>query len=266
MPPVGGSPGNRGWVGAARSSSLCDSQERGVVRAAILVMRAFRDRRDAGRKVAQRFDAFAGKSDVIVLALPRGGVPIAYEIAMRIGAPLDILVVRKLGVPGHEELAMGAIASGGIRVIDQRTVSRLGISREQVEAVEHRELAELERRERTFRAGRPTLDVENKTAIVVDDGLATGASMAAAIDALRTKHPARIVGAVPVASPDTCEAMSERADEMICLYTPARMYAVGVWYEDFTQTTDAEVRELLDAAARNLPARAERRVHAPSTR
>lgn len=150
---------------------------------------------------------------------------------------------------------MGAIASGGILVVDQHAVNVLGISREAFEAVERREREELERRERTFRAGRPALDVSGKIAILVDDGLATGASMAAGIDALRTRNPKRLIVAVPIAPPDTCEALGERADEMICLVTPERLYAVGIWYQDFTQTTDAEVRELLDAAARELPAR-----------
>jgi len=218
-------------------------------------MRAFRDRRDAGRKLAQRFDSYIGKPDVLVLALPRGGVPVAYEVALHLGAPLDVLVVRKLGVPGHSELAMGAIASGEIQVVDQRIVNALGISREAFEAVERAERAELERRERAFRAGRPPLDVTGKTVVIVDDGLATGASMAAAIDAIRTRDPRRVVAAVPVAPPETCDALDERADEMICLTTPDRMYAVGAWYEDFTQTTDAEVRELLDAAARERTSR-----------
>jgi predicted phosphoribosyltransferase len=211
----------------------------------------FRDRRDAGRQLAPRLDGFAGPS-TIVLALPRGGVPVAYEIALRLGAPLDVLVVRKLGVPGHSELAMGAIASGGIQVVDQRIVNVLGISREAFERVVRSEQAELERRERAFRAGRAALDVAGKIAIIVDDGLATGASMAAAIDALKARAPARVLAAVPVASPETCQTLRERADEMICLVTPGRMYAVGIWYQDFTQTTDTEVRELLDAAARAL--------------
>lgn len=217
-------------------------------------MRAFQDRREAGRRLAQRLDAYVGKPDVIVLALPRGGVPVAYEVATRLGAPLDVLVVRKLGVPGHSELAMGAIASGGIRVVDERIVGMLGISREAFDRIERAERLELDRREQTFRAGRAPLDVAGKTAIIIDDGLATGASMAAAIDAMRTRNPARLVVAVPVAPPDTCERLGERADEMICLYTPEWMHAVGLWYDDFTQTTDAEVRELLDAAARELPA------------
>jgi putative phosphoribosyl transferase len=211
-------------------------------------MRVFRDRRDAGRKLAQRFDAFVGKPDVVVLALPRGGVPVAYEIAIRIRAPLDVLVVRKLGVPHHPEYAMGAIASGGIEVIDRRIVSVIGVSQRDLDEVLRRERAELDRRERLFRMGRPAVDAAGKTVILVDDGLATGSSMAAAIDALRTREPARIVVAVPIAPPETCQTLGERADEMICLVTPEQMYAVGYWYADFTQTTDAEVRELLDAA------------------
>jgi putative phosphoribosyl transferase len=209
-------------------------------------MRAFRDRREAGRLLAERLDAYAGKPDVVVLALPRGGVPVGYEVASRLGAPLDVLVVRKIGVPGHEELAMGAIASGGIRVVDQRTLAMLGISIVQFEAIENRERAELERRENTFRAGRAAVEVANKTVILVDDGLATGASMAAAIDAVRGRAPARVVVAVPIAAPEICEALGGRADEVICLRTPANLYAVGIWYEDFAQTTDAEVRALLE--------------------
>ena len=218
-------------------------------------MRMFRDRRDAGRRLAERFDAYAEGPDVVVLALPRGGVPVAYEIATRLSAPLDVLVVRKLGVPGHSELAMGAIASGGIEVVDRRIVGVLGISHELFEHVERSERAELVRREALFRAGRPPLDVTGKTVILIDDGLATGSSMAAAIDALRTRSPARIVVGVPVAPPETCEALGKRADEIFCLYTPPEMHAIGLWYEDFTQTTDSEVRELLDKAARERQAR-----------
>jgi putative phosphoribosyl transferase len=216
-------------------------------------MTLFRDRRDAGRKLAQRLDAYAGSGDVIVLALPRGGVPVGLEVAIRLGAPLDVLVVRKLGVPGHAELAMGAIASRDIVVTDHEIVTMLGIPHEAFARVEASERAELERRERIFRAGRPVLDIAGKTVIIVDDGLATGSSMAAAIDAIRTRNPARLVAAVPVAPPETCQALAVRADEMICLYTPERMFAVGLWYEDFTQTTDAEVKRLLDAAASRQP-------------
>lgn len=190
-----------------------------------------------------------------MLALPRGGVPVAYEVATRLVAPLDLLVVRKLGVPGHSELAMGAIASGGIRVVDHQLVERLGVTRDAFEAVEAREQAELERREQMFRAGRPRQDVRGKTAIVVDDGLATGATMAAAIRALRTREPARIVVAVPIAPPHTCQALAQRADEVIALVMPERMHAIGPYYDDFTQTTDAEVRTLLEKAARELAAR-----------
>lgn len=181
-----------------------------------------------------------------------------YEIAARIGAPLDVLVVRKLGVPGYAELAMGAIASDGIQVADRRVIDMLGISREAFEAVVARERAELDRRERAFRTGRPRPDIAGKTVILVDDGLATGSSMAAAIDAVRARTPARVIGAVPVAQREVCDALGERADEMICLVTPARLNAVGIWYQDFTQTSDDEVRALLDAAARERPAQAAR--------
>jgi len=218
-------------------------------------MPTFEDRRDAGRKLADRFERYVGQRDVVVLGLPRGGVPVAYEIAKRIGAPLDVLIVRKIGVPGHPELAMGAIASGGIRVVDRHVIDALGVSAHEFESIEQQERAELARRERTFRSGRAPLEVARKTVVLVDDGLATGASMVAAIEALRTRRPERIVAAVPVAPPETCAALRERTDEMICLVTPARLVAVGLWYQDFEQTTDREVRELLDAAARELPAR-----------
>jgi predicted phosphoribosyltransferase len=221
-------------------------------------MQVFRDRRQAGRLLAERFDHHLGDPSVIVLALPRGGAPVGYEIATRIGAPLDVLVVRKLGVPGYAELAMGAIASDGILIVDRRVIDMLGISREAFDAVAARERGELDRRERAFRAGRPRLDLAGKTVILVDDGLATGASMAAAVDAVRTREPARVIGAVPVAPPEVCEALGDRADEMVCLITPPRLQAVGLWYQDFTQTSEAEVRALLEAAARERQARAGR--------
>ena len=216
-------------------------------------MRLFRDRRDAGRQLAQRLDRFIGEPDVLVLGLPRGGVPVAYEVAAHLGAPLDVLVVRKLGVPGHGELAMGAIASGGIEVVDQRVIDMLAIPREAFEAVAERERGELDRRERIFRAGRPPLDIAGRTVILVDDGLATGASMRAAIRALRLREPARIVAAVPVAAPETCAAISEEADEAVCAATPRDFHAVGFWYDDFSQTTDAEVRALLEASSGSSP-------------
>jgi len=218
-------------------------------------MQVFRDRRHAGELLAQRLDRFNSDPGGVVLALPRGGVPVGYEIAVRIGAPLDVLVVRKLGVPGYAELAMGAIASDGIRVADRRVIDMLGISREAFDAVVARERAELDRRERVFRAGLPRLELTDKTVILVDDGLATGASMAAAIDAVRTRRPARVIGAVPVAAPEVCDALTDRADDMICLVTPPRLRAVGAWYEDFAQTGDDQVRALLEAAARAQAAR-----------
>lgn len=218
-------------------------------------MHVFRDRRHAGQLLANRFEHYVGDPGVFVLALPRGGVPVGYEIARRVGARLDVLVVRKLGVPGYAELAMGAIASDGILIADRRVIDMLGISRDAFDAVVARERAELERRDRAFRAGRPRLDLAGKTVILVDDGLATGASMAAAIDAVRARTPARVIGAVPVAPPEVCEALSDRADEMVCLLTPGRLHAVGVWYRDFAQTGDDEVRALLDAAEREHQAR-----------
>ncbi len=216
-------------------------------------MHVFRDRRNAGRRLAQRCDRFSGQPYPVVLALPRGGVPVAYEIARRLTAPLDVLFVRKLGVPGRAELAMGAVASGGIEVVDHRLIALLGVSRAAFEAVEARERAELERCDRVFHAERPLLDIAGKTAILVDDGLATGATMAAAIDAVRSRDPARVIAAVPVAPPEICDALTDRADEVICLVTPTRLYAIAAWYEDFAQTTDDEVTELLAAAAASYP-------------
>jgi putative phosphoribosyl transferase len=217
----------------------------------------YADREDAGRHLAQELAQYANDPDVVVLALPRGGVPVGYEVAKRLGAPLDVLVVRKLGVPGHSELAMGAIASGGIRVIDPGVVAALEISHETLDAITDIERVELERREREFRADRQPIAVDNKTVILVDDGVATGSTMSAGIDALRLRLPARIIAAVPVAPPEVCARLARRADEMICLLTPRDLYAVGLWYDNFSQTTDAEVRELLAASAR------ERREHEP---
>jgi len=205
----------------------------------------FRNRTDAGRQLAEKLAAYANRPDVLVLALPRGGVPVAFELARAFGAPLDVFLVRKLGVPGYEELAMGAVATGGVRVLNDEIVRGLGISEHEIDAVVARELRELSRRDRLYRGDRPPSDVAGRTVILVDDGLATGATMRAAVQALRQQQPGRIVAAVPTASPDTCQVLKAEADDVICAITPEPFFAVGHWYDDFTQTTDDEVRELL---------------------
>jgi predicted phosphoribosyltransferase len=205
----------------------------------------FRNRIDAGRRLAEKLAAYADRPDVLVLALPRGGVPVGFEVARALGAPLDVFLVRKLGVPGYEELAMGAVATGGVRVLNDEIVRGLGISEHEIDAAVARELQELARRERLYRGDRPPPDVAGRTVLLVDDGLATGATMRAAVAALWQQQPARIVIAAPTASPDTCEAMKAEADDVVCTMTPEPFFAVGHWYEDFTQTTDNEVRELL---------------------
>src|ERR1700687_5317950 len=205
----------------------------------------FRDRREAGRVLAEKLAAYANRPDALVLALPRGGVPVAYEVARALGAPLDVFVVRKLGVPGYEELAMGAVATGGVHVLNDQLVERLGIPEHIIDAVAARERRELARRERLYRGGRSPPDIRGRTVILVDDGLATGATMHAAIQALRQQNPARIVVAVPTASPETCEEMKARADDVICAITPEPFHAVGRWYQDFSQTADEEVGILL---------------------
>jgi predicted phosphoribosyltransferase len=183
--------------------------------------------------------------DVLVLALPRGGVPVAYEVARALRVPLDVFLVRKLGVPGHEELAMGAVATGSVRVLNQEVVDGLHIPEDVIEAVAARELEELKRRERLYRDGRPAPDVQGRIVILIDDGLATGTTMRAALQALRQQQPARITVAVPTASRDTCEALKTEVDEVVCAMMPEPFFAVGQWYEDFAQTTDDEVRRLL---------------------
>ena len=208
----------------------------------------YRDRIDAGKQLAARLADYADRDDVLVLALPRGGVPVAYEVAKALRAPLDIFLVRKLGVPGHEELAMGAIATGGVRVLNDDVVDYLRIPGEVIDAVAADELRELERRERAYRDDRPEPDVRGKTMILVDDGLATGSTMRAAAAALRQQNPTRIVVAVPVSSPQTCNEYRMGVDEIICASTPEPFMGVGQWYLDFSQTTDAEVRELLAKA------------------
>jgi predicted phosphoribosyltransferase len=216
----------------------------------------FRDRRDAGQKLASRLAAYADRPDVLVLALPRGGVPVAYEIAQTLHAPLDVFVVRKLGLPGHEEFAMGAVATGGVRVLNWDVVEQLNIPSNVIDAVTQGEQRELERRERAYRGVRPAPDVRGKIVILVDDGLATGSTMRAAVEALRQQQPARVVVAVPVASRETCAELRHEADEVVCLVTPEPFYAVGLWYQDFSQTTDDEVRALLETASRPEPAHA----------
>lgn len=213
-----------------------------------MFVKRFRDRIHAGELLAKRLAAYAGRPDVIVLALPRGGVPVGYAVAKALRVPLDVLVVRKLGVPGHEEFAMGAIASGGEYVLNHDLVQMAGIPGQLIEAAARRGLAELERREQLYRAGRPPLQLRGCTVILVDDGLATGATMQVAVKAVRKAQPARVIVAVPVGSPDTCSEMDMDADEVICDRTPEPFHAVGLWYEDFSQTSDEEVQKLLDEA------------------
>jgi predicted phosphoribosyltransferase len=208
----------------------------------------FEDRRDAGQRLAAKLGNFAGREDVTVLALPRGGIPVGFEVARALGVPLDVFVVRKLGVPGHEELAMGAIASGGAVSVNQEVVTALGISDEELDQLAEAEAAELAWREQLYREGRKPAELRGRTVLVVDDGLATGSTMFAAILALRELDPARIVVAVPVAPADTCREVREQADELICLDTPEPFFSVGQFYRDFSQTTDEEVRSLLRAA------------------
>ena len=208
----------------------------------------FRDRYEAGKALARKLAAYVSR-DAVVLALPRGGVPVGYEVATALQAALDIFVVRKLGVPGHEELAMGALASGGVVVLNEAVVAALDISRDTVEEAIKRERPELERREREYREGRAPVQVQGRIAILVDDGLATGSSMRVAISALRKDSPAHIVMAVPVASRATCKQLAAEVDEVVCAATPEPFFAVGPWYSDFRQTTDEEVRDLLRRAA-----------------
>jgi predicted phosphoribosyltransferase len=210
------------------------------------VRERFRDRREAGRRLAERLQNYAGRNDTIVLGLPRGGVPVAYEVAGALHLPLDVFVVRKLGTPWHPELAMGALASGGVRVINQDLVRELNVPASEVERITQREQRELERRERLFRGNRPFPDVSGKTVLLIDDGLATGATMQVAVAALRQKGAQRVVVGVPVASPDTCDAFRDITDDIVCVFTPEPFYAVGFWYDDFGQMSDDEVHDLLD--------------------
>jgi putative phosphoribosyl transferase len=208
----------------------------------------YRDRSEAGKRLAARLTKYADRDDVLVLALPRGGVPVGFEVAKALPAPLDIFLVRKLGVPGHEELAMGAISTGGVRVLNDDVVDYLQIPEGVIDAIAEIELRELERRERAYRGDRPEPNVQGKTIILVDDGLATGSTMRAAAAALRRQNPARIVVAVPVSAPQTCDEYRMGVDEIVCASTPEPFRGVGQWYRDFSQTTDDEVRELLEKA------------------
>jgi predicted phosphoribosyltransferase len=209
----------------------------------------FRDRIDAGRRLATELAAYAGQPDLIVLALPRGGVPVAFEVARALSAPLDVFLVRKLGVPGHEELAMGAIASGGVKFINRGVVDYLRIPDDVINTVAEEEQAELERREKAYRGDRRGVDVKGRTVIIIDDGLATGSTMRAVVAALKQQEPGRVVVAVPLASSEVCQELRREVDEVVCVATPEPFRGVGMWYGDFSQTTDEEVRELLTRAS-----------------
>jgi len=209
----------------------------------------FKDRRSAGRALAGSLASYAGLDDVVVLALPRGGVPVGYEVAIALGIPLDVFVVRKLGVPGQPELAMGAIASGGVRVLNEEILRQIHVPQGYIDQVSDNESEELRRRELAYRAGRLPIDVTGRSVIIVDDGLATGSTMRAAVRALRRQHAARIIVAVPVGSSSACHDLEKEADQVICLEQPEDFRAVGLWYDDFRQTSDEEVKQLLASAA-----------------
>jgi putative phosphoribosyl transferase len=210
----------------------------------------FRDRTEAGRLLAGMLGEYANREDVLILGLPRGGVPVAFEVARALKAPLDIFIVRKLGLPTNKELAMGAVASGGVRVLNDEVVRSFGVAESVIEAVAEKEQIELKRRESLYRGDNPMPEAVDKTILLVDDGIATGSTMRAAVAALRQKHPAQIVVAVPVAPPSTCEDLQAEADEVICVATPQPFYAVGQWYKIFDQTTDRQVRELYERSKR----------------
>jgi predicted phosphoribosyltransferase len=215
------------------------------------MLRRFRDRREAGRLLAEKLAVYGDRPDLLVLALPRGGVPVAFEVAQALQVPLDVFLVRKLGVPGHEELAMGAVGTGGVRVLNEAVVAGLRIAPSVIEAVTAAQQRELAARERVYRGDRPPPEVRGHTVILVDDGLATGATMRAAVAALRRQEPARIVVAAPIAAPETCEELRAVADEVVCAVTPRPLHSVGLWYQDFAQTSDEEVRGLLARARRS---------------
>jgi putative phosphoribosyl transferase len=216
-----------------------------------MMTRPFADRREAGVELTAALQQYAGRDDVVVLALPRGGVPVAYEVAKALDAPLDIFLVRKLGMPGHPELGMGAIASGGVRVLNDDIVKWYQIPQWAIDHVARDEQRELERREREYRRGRPMTELRDHVVILVDDGLATGSTMKAAVQAVRQHQPKRIIVGVPVGAPSTCAQFANVTDETVCARTPEAFNAVGQWYRDFSQTTDEEVRELLDRHAKS---------------
>lgn len=213
-------------------------------------MKEYEDRYRAGKILARELQGYVNQSDTLVLALPRGGVPVAYEVALALSLPLDVFMVRKLGVPGHEELAMGAISTGGYRVFNQDIIESLGISKSTIEAAIAEQQQELQRRERVYRGSHPVPEIKGKTIILVDDGIATGATIRVALKALQHQNPTKLIVAVPVASPNTCDELAEMADEVICPLQPEDLRAVGVWYRDFSQTTDKEVIDLLEKANR----------------
>ncbi len=221
----------------------------------------FENREQAGEMLAQHLSAYAGRTDAIVLALPRGGVPVGYVVAKHLQLPLDVFLVRKLGMPGHEEFAIGAISSGGTRFLQEDVVRSYGISERVIDTVAQGELLELERREKLYRAGRPPLELAKRVVILVDDGLATGSTMKAAVLAVRKANPAKIIVAVPVGAAESFEKLRSDVDDIICLRTPEPFYAVGTWYENFTQTSDDDVIRLLDDAAQEAKEREDKVSH-----
>ncbi len=225
----------------------------------------FRDRKEAGKLLAAQLAAYANQQDVIVLALPRGGVPVGFEIAQALHVPLDVIVVRKLGVPGQEELAMGAIATGGICILNKDVVQFLNIPDEVIDEITAQELQELERREHLFRGERPAYDVGGRTVILVDDGIATGATMHAAVAAIKQRQPTRIIIAVPTAAPSTCDEFAAEVDELVCVIRPEPFIAVGYWYRQFSQTSDEEVRSLLERANQGTSTIPRRPQNTPTT-
>lgn len=228
-----------------------------------MMLTQFRDRTEAGKLLAKQLTEYSNKHDVLVLALPRGGVPVAFEVARALHAPLDVLIVRKLGVPGQEELAMGAIATGGVRILNNDVVKFLGIPDEMIDKMAANEQLELERRERLYRGDRPAYDVQGRTLILVDDGIATGATMNAAVAALKQQQPARIIIAVPTAAPSTCDEFASEVDELVCVLRPEPFIAVGYWYRQFSQTSDEEVRNLLEQANHGFPTAQQKPQKAP---